>query len=619
MTLLVIDDLFGRTLHKCRNLDRSRLCGNFLLNDVTGDEKTRDGDITVIASPVADAFFFRGQSPSCAQVGSVVENDLDATMDLIRKGWSESGEDSLRWSMVLLDLCFYTGMVTEKSEAERGPGMPIGRPGDAESSSYFGLVLLREISRRFPGLPVVILSSKDRQEVSREFSAGGAIAFVPRAGIDSPNLLAKVIAQHSLVPDPSGTIVGRSVRLLQALRNARRAAATGKNILIRGESGTGKELLAKYLHDAGRAGGPLVKVNCGGMAPGLMASELFGHVKGAFTGADAPRVGQIVTANGGDLFLDEIGALDLVLQATLLRVLEDTEVTPVGANKSQKVKVRFLSATDEDIEGQASSGLFRDALLHRLRQGATIELPPLRERLEDLPLLVEKLLRESEKNTPGAVVRTITGEAIEVLEGYDWPGNIRELGSVLGRAVTSYPGVDYLEAIHIELPGGRRARAREVGAPGKVDKIQLASSAAVDLGRTSEEGLEGVIRRLEEFRFEGLSPAEFRRRLRPLEEAFKLLLLRYVKACVESYRNSTVLPGRTERVPYAQPVRWMVDDDGIKPLAAKQLLKRIFKLELFDNRPAELEELLRDEDLRGLYEIACGQDDKPKTKDDLTE
>lgn len=607
MTLLIIDDLYGRTLPDRRNPDRARLCGNFLLRDVTGDEEGKSGDVSTIVEPVADAYFFRGQSPSCSTPGDSVENDVDRTMNLIRKGWTNRSFEGRHWSMVLLDLCFYTGPVTPRSEAERGAGMPAGRAEDDTPASYFGLTLLREISRQFPGLPVIILSSKNREDVSREFSAGGAIAFIPRAGGTSPDLLRDYIEQHAIMPDPSGVIAGISIRLLQALRQGRRAGATGKNLLIRGESGTGKELLARYVHNRGAgANRPFVPLNCGTLNPELAESELFGHVRGSFTDAKTDRAGKITLANGGDLFLDEIGALDFGVQSTILRVLEEKIVTPVGSNRRESVEVRFMAATDEDIEGRASSGLFRESLLFRLQEGGTIELPPLRERLDDLPVIVEKLLRASEGATRGATTRIVTPEAIEKLASHSWPGNIRELNNVLGRAVAEFPGVDFLAPIHIQLPSSNAvARLSRARSP-----LPTVESAHSPLGEGWQQFLardiDGVIRVLREFRFDDLDADDLKGKLQSLEEAFKLLLVRYVKACVELHSNAPILRGETGRVPYAQPVKWMTNDPKMKPLEAKRLLRRVFKLEVFRNEPEALNELLSDDTLRSLYEIVCG-------------
>src|SRR5688572_1521924 len=186
--ILVIDDLFGRQVAGGRNEQRSNLCGQFLLRDITGDEHGK-GSAQRITKPIAAAVFCRGQRPACAVPGTFVENDVDSVLDVVRSGWRTAGEaNHPRWAMVLLDLCFYTGLVTAASNS-RQPGMPEGRPGDDEPDKYFGLVLLEQIGRRFRDLPVVILSSKSRDEVSRRFTELGALGFLERDCDDGPELL----------------------------------------------------------------------------------------------------------------------------------------------------------------------------------------------------------------------------------------------------------------------------------------------------------------------------------------------------------------------------------------------------------------------------------------------
>jgi hypothetical protein len=192
---------------------------------------------------MAQTVFFRGQTPIEAKVGNVVENDLDGALAVVRKGWpvtkskSQAAECNL-WSMVLVDLCFYTGRVTEESYRQT-PGMPEGRPGDDDWHSYFGLTLLEAIHHEFPDLPVMVLSGKSRDEVSLEFSRRGAVGFIARDDLRGPELLKDALQLHGLLPDPTGEIVGQSLPLLLALRDARRAAMHRENVLIRGERGAG--------------------------------------------------------------------------------------------------------------------------------------------------------------------------------------------------------------------------------------------------------------------------------------------------------------------------------------------------------------------------------------------
>ncbi|MBI2987295.1 MAG: sigma-54-dependent Fis family transcriptional regulator [Deltaproteobacteria bacterium] len=228
-------------------------------------------------------------------------------------------------------------------------------------------------------------------------------------------------------------IIGESGRMLEVFSMVRRAAPSEATVLIRGESGTGKELIAKAIHYASpRASGLLIRVNCAALPDTLLESELFGHEKGAFTGALTKRKGRFELADGGSIFLDEIGDLPLSLQAKLLRVLQEREFERVGSSLPIRVNVRILAATHRDLEGLLSAGQFREDLYYRLNV-VTILLPPLRERRQDLPLLMDHFLKLfAEKNRK--TIRGFSHEAREALLRYDYPGNVRELENIIERA-----------------------------------------------------------------------------------------------------------------------------------------------------------------------------------------
>jgi two-component system NtrC family response regulator len=229
-------------------------------------------------------------------------------------------------------------------------------------------------------------------------------------------------------------IIGESGQMLEVLSLVRRVAPSEATVLIRGESGTGKELIAKAIHYASpRASGRLVRVNCAALPETLLESELFGHEKGAFTGALGTRKGRFELADGGSLFLDEIGDLSLPLQAKLLRVLQEKEFERVGSSLAIRVNVRILAATHRDLEALLKTGQFREDLYYRLNV-VTIVLPPLRERREDLPLLMDHFLRAFAKKN-GKTIRGFTQEAREALLRYDYPGNVREIENIIERAV----------------------------------------------------------------------------------------------------------------------------------------------------------------------------------------
>ena len=229
-------------------------------------------------------------------------------------------------------------------------------------------------------------------------------------------------------------IIGESGAMQEMLSVVRRVAPSDATVLIRGESGTGKELIARALHYASpRAARPLVKVNCAALAESLLEAELFGHEKGAFTGAVTARKGRFELADGGSLFLDEIGDLPPHLQVKLLRVLQEREFERVGSSRPVKVDVRLLAATHRNLEALVREGRFRDDLYYRINV-VTIQLPPLRERREDVPLLIDHFLRAfADKN--GKSIRGLTREAREALLRYDYPGNVRELENLIERAV----------------------------------------------------------------------------------------------------------------------------------------------------------------------------------------
>jgi two-component system, NtrC family, response regulator AtoC len=262
-------------------------------------------------------------------------------------------------------------------------------------------------------------------------------------------------------------IVGRSAALQQAVTLARKIAKHRSSILITGESGTGKELIARLIHDAGPRGGrAFVAVNCAAIPEQLLESELFGHVRGAFTGAVEDRRGLFEEAEGGSLFLDEIGELPLALQVKLLRVLQEGEVRRVGDNAERKVDVRVITATSRDLDADVRDGKFRADLFYRVNV-VRIQLPPLRERREDVPELVRHFITVFNKRL-GLSIEGATPAAMRLLMEYGWPGNVRELENVIERAMVLTEG-SRLDVEH--LPAG-------VKAPGSVSS---SGDAGLDL------------------------------------------------------------------------------------------------------------------------------------------
>jgi transcriptional regulator with PAS, ATPase and Fis domain len=252
-------------------------------------------------------------------------------------------------------------------------------------------------------------------------------------------------------------IVGESAKMKQAVDLARKTAASNATVLLLGESGTGKEIFARSIHNwSGRVDRPFIAINSVGLSKELLESELFGYEQGAFTGAQRRKKGKVELAEGGTIFFDEIGDISQDLQAKLLRFLQEREFERVGGTTSIAADVRVIAATNRDLERSVREGLFREDLYHRLNVVA-IKLPPLRERREDLPSLMEYLLRKHATAT-GKVITGFTDEARERMAAYNWPGNVREVSNVIERAVVLSTGPNItLRNLPSRIAGGERS------------------------------------------------------------------------------------------------------------------------------------------------------------------
>jgi len=319
---------------------------------------------------------------------------------------------------------------------------------DQKMPNMSGLDLLQAIQAINPETAVVLMTAYGSIAAAVSSIKGGAIDYLTKP-LNLDELLFRIrqagerrrlfIENRELRETLQGRyriegIIGESGQMLEVLSLVRRVAPSEATVLIRGESGTGKELIANAIHfGSQRASGPLVKVNCAALPETLLESELFGHERGAFTGAVISRQGRFELANGGTIFLDEIGDLPLHLQAKLLRVLQEREYEKVGSSRPVKVNVRILAASHRPLEALIKAGQLREDLYYRLNV-VTILLPPLRERRSDLSLLIEHFLRRfAEKN--GKTIRGLTHEARDILLRYDYPGNVRELENLIERAV----------------------------------------------------------------------------------------------------------------------------------------------------------------------------------------
>jgi two-component system response regulator HydG len=339
---------------------------------------------------------------------------------------------------------------------------------DLRMEQVDGFDVLAAVRKVDPTLPVLIMTAFGGVENAVEAMRRGAthyftkpfrldevLLYVQRA-IAERRLREENRALRQAVGDRSSyaALVGRSAPMRTLYELVERVAHSPAPVLVRGESGSGKELVARALHFEGpRKEGPFVAVNCTAIPNALLESELFGHVKGSFTGATTPRRGLFLEADGGTLFLDEIGDMAPELQAKLLRVLEDGEVRAVGADTSRKVDVRVVAATHQELETRVREGRFRQDLFYRLNV-VPLHVPPLRERREDIPLLVEHFVAQSRKRNPRARLTGFSPEALAALAAAPWPGNVRELENLVERlaVVTVQETVD-LPTLQLHAPG----------------------------------------------------------------------------------------------------------------------------------------------------------------------
>jgi two-component system, NtrC family, response regulator GlrR len=313
---------------------------------------------------------------------------------------------------------------------------------DMQMAGMDGMALFRAIHARDPALPVIVLTAHGTIPDAVAATQRGLFGYLTKP-YDPPTLidllkratrLAGSSAEAAVDDDWRSEIVTACPAMDALLAEARLAAQSDASLLIQGESGTGKELLARAIHRASpRRAKPFVAINCGAIPAELLESELFGHVKGAFTGAGRDHPGLFVSAEGGTVFLDEIGDMPPPLQVKLLRVLQEGEVRPVGAMETRPVDVRILSATHRNLEEAIASGEFREDLWYRLNV-VNLTLPPLRERREDIPLLARHFLKVLTEKYQRRI-HGFAPDALEMLAASDWPGNIRQLHNVLEQCV----------------------------------------------------------------------------------------------------------------------------------------------------------------------------------------
>jgi two-component system, NtrC family, nitrogen regulation response regulator GlnG len=343
-----------------------------------------------------------------------------------------------------------------------------------------GLVLLSKIKERYPQMPVIIMTAYSDLDSAVAAFQGGAFEYLPKPfDVDHAIALIRRATVERPTAAPNGVsgaeapeILGQAPAMQEVFRAIGRLSQSNATVLITGESGTGKELVARALHrHSPRAAGPFVAINTAAIPKDLLESELFGHERGAFTGAQSLRRGRFEQAEGGTLFLDEIGDMPADLQVRLLRVLSDGEYYRVGGHAPQKASVRIIAATHQNLEERVRQGLFREDLLHRLNV-VRLRLPPLRERLEDIAPLARHFLQKSAREL-AVETKTLSDDALKVLAAFSFPGNVRQLENVCHWVTVMGPG----QRIEVaDLP----PEVREVARSGAGGAMEIGWQQALD-------------------------------------------------------------------------------------------------------------------------------------------
>jgi two-component system nitrogen regulation response regulator GlnG len=376
---------------------------------------------------------------------------------------------------------------------------------DVRMPGMDGITLLERLTRRCPDLPVIVVTAYSDLDTAVAAYQGGAFEYLPKPfDVDEAVELVQKAAGKSGMPLAAGeatasgvipSLIGQAPAMQEVFRTIGRLAGSSMTVLITGESGTGKELVARALHQhSPRAGRAFVALNTSAIASELLESELFGHERGSFTGAESRRIGRFEQADGGTLFLDEIGDMSAALQTRLLRVLAESEFYRVGGQASVNVDVRVIAATNQDLARAVKEGRFREDLYHRLNV-MRINTPPLRQRRQDIPLLLKHYLADAgqELNTTS---KTLDADAMEILQGYDWPGNVRQLVNATRRLTVTAPGgVIYPQDLPDDLGDRAAGKAAQQewteslaywaeGELGSADQVSLIAAALPEFERT---------------------------------------------------------------------------------------------------------------------------------------
>jgi two-component system, NtrC family, nitrogen regulation response regulator GlnG len=407
--------------------------------------------------------------------------------------WIIDDDRSIRWvfekTLTKEDIPFKTFSSMQDALSALSNGTPQVVVSDIRMPGGSGLELLQKLKERHPNLPVIIMTAYSDLESAVAAFQGGAFEYLPKPfDVDHAVDLIRRAVEESLrqgapseAVEPSPEILGQAGSMQEVFRAIGRLAQSHATVLINGESGTGKELVARALHrHSPRASKPFIAINTAAIPKELLESELFGHERGAFTGAQTMRRGRFEQAEGGTLFLDEIGDMPPDLQTRLLRVLSDGHFYRVGGHQPIKANVRIIAATHQDLEQRVKQGLFRDDLFHRLNV-IRIRLPALRERRDDIPLLARYFMTKSAREL-GVEPKRLTDAVIRYLASHDFPGNVRQLENLCHWLTVMAPGVNVDLG---DLPPEFRQEQRAMTAQSWVAALEREAELALNRGEHS--------------------------------------------------------------------------------------------------------------------------------------
>jgi len=404
--------------------------------------------------------------------------------------WIIDDDRSIRWvfekTLAREDISFKMFASAQEALSALAASIPQVVVSDIRMPGGSGLELLQQIKERHPNLPVIIMTAYSDLESAVAAFQGGAFEYLPKPfDVDHAVDLIRRAMEESLrqddvaeVAQPSPDILGQAASMQEVFRAIGRLTQSHATVLINGESGTGKELVARALHrHSPRAAKPFIAINTAAIPKELLESELFGHERGAFTGAQNMRRGRFEQAEGGTLFLDEIGDMPADLQTRLLRVLSDGNFYRVGGHQPIKANVRIIAATHQDLEARVKQKLFREDLFHRLNV-IRVRLPALRERREDVPLLARYFLAKSAKEL-GVEAKRLTDTALRYLSAHDFPGNVRQLENLCHWLTVMAPGVNVDIA---DLPPEFREAQRIDSAQSWINALEREAETALNRG-----------------------------------------------------------------------------------------------------------------------------------------